>query len=225
MTRRRLNKAKGKKVLTDKQAKAVKSIAKKVTLQEEETKFFQGSGISYPLIADLTSVNLFATNVNQGTNDNRFLGDSVTWRGLKVKYQLTNFYGAVPGWKDGPFSVVIMLIATKKYTTSSTGLTLSDIRDDTSNLLSTYFLNNQTKVLFKRKISVNQLKAGEKRLISGDFWVRRNQKIHFKDFSASYELRDMNYYLVWYGFDEANVAVSTGVGQMQYAYKNYFKDS
>lgn len=228
-TAKKIRRSKAKNVLSKKQAKAVQSIAKKVVANEEETKFFQYSnGVTYPSVTAMTSWNIFYQNVAQGDNNNQMTGDKIHWRGLKVKYFLTNYGGAIRGWLNTPFTVTFMLVATKAYQTTGS-ITLSDIRDDTNATFENYFVNNDTKILFKREIKMNQVKTGDKKHVTGSFWIKKNQKIQYKDFSASYQLAgEWQYYLVTYAWDD-NINLITdppaSCGQLVFSYKNYFKDA
>lgn len=217
-----------RKVLSTKQVNAVKTIAKKVAQKEEETKFFNYSnGVTYPSITTPVSWNIFYHSVAQGNTNNTFEGDKINWRGIKVKWMLTNYGGAVRGYIDTPFTVTFMLVATKVYK-STTSLTLADIRDDNNSRPETYFVNNDTKILYKHEIKMNQVKAGDKRHITGNFFAKKNQMITFKDFDAgTHQLQgEWQYYLMAYAWDD-NIGTypADSCGQLIFSYKNYFKDS
>lgn len=209
------------KALNKSQAKAVKSIVKKVTASQEETKYFTYGTSLVPSSTGtgLTSYNLFYHNASQGVTNNTLIGDKLNWRGLKVKWSVLNNTGSA--WFDTPFTIVMAVIATKKYA-AVTSLALDDIRDDTSSQTNRFFLNEQSKMLYKKEIRVSQAKTGDRKRITGNFWLKRNQMLKYKDFTTNHELKDMNYYLCFWAYDEHNLLTS---GSIYFVYKNYFKDA
>lgn len=225
-TKKTYNKTRKSKALTVKQVKAVTSIAKKVTSKAEETKFFNySSGTTYPTLDNITSWNIFYHGCSRGVGNNQFEGDVIQWRGLKIKWQFLNYSGAIRGWVENPIKCVIMLISLPKYVTT-TSLVLNDIRDDNNSSLERFFMNNDTKVHYKKEISLPSGKAGDKKIKTGNIWIKRNQKIQYKDFETDYQLKDRQYYLVTYAMDQSRSLSDPAVaGQLIFSYKNYFKDS
>lgn len=211
------------KALTKKQAKAVTSIVKKVAAKEEETKFFQFSAVTNPPTNNtITSYNLFYHGVSQGTSNNQLVGDVLNWRGIKIKYTIYNETALAGTWFDTPYTICMAIVACKKYV-AATSLAFADIRDDTNAQAGRFFLNDQSKILFKKEVRVTQSKSNDRKFITGNIWLKRNQKIHFKDFSVDYQLKDMNYYLVVWGYDLHTSTNTTGT--LTWSWKNYFKDS
>jgi len=211
---------KTKKVAFTTSNKTLVNTINKVINKGEETKFFQYSNAVNPKTTDFTSYNLFYGGVTQGVGNNQMLGDKIHWRGIKIKYSLIN-YQTTAGWFDTPFSVVMMIVSTIPYHTT-TNLLLDEVRDDTNNALSRYFLNEQTTVHYKKVIKMSQNKGSDRKRINGTAWIKRNQIIKFKDFGTDYRLTNRNYYLVIYGFDEHNISTT---GTFSFSYKNYFKDA
>jgi len=220
---KRIAKSKGKaKKQFTKANKTLVSTINKVISKNDETKYFTyGTSLQPPISGSITTYNLFYHNVSQGTTNNTMIGDKINWRGIKLKYTVLSQNGSGT-WIDNPFQIVMAVVATKTYNAISS-LTLADIRDDTNTSTSRFFLNNQSKILFKKTVSVQFNKTGDRKRVDGSFWLKRNQMIKFKDFTASHELSGMNYYLAFWAHDENNTLSSTGT--VFFSYKNYYKDA
>lgn len=229
--RRVARKGKGKLALSKNQVKAVKAIVKKTALKSEETKFFyyDQTGI-YPTNNSFISFNLFYHGVNQGTSNTRFLGNELIWRGLSVHYEVINQVtgGAV---NDQPFDLQMMIISTPVYK-AVTNLAVTDIADGEANTGSRFWCDPDSKIHFKKKIkfSVDRYNAGNtttQKVMKGSFYFRGgNKKIVYKNFTANYELKDRNYYLVLFPNSVLQpVSAGTQVCRVDFSYKNYFKDA
>lgn len=217
--KRRVMKPKG---FSSKQTKAIKTIAKKVALSTQETKFLQyDKNQVVPNGSGLVSFNLFYHGANRGTGDNDIVGDRLTWRGIKIKYQVTSYGNPGRGWFDTPFKIHMMIIATKKYVASAS-LSLADIRDNTSTTITTFFPNKETQILAHRTVHVNGQKTGDRNTKLGSIWLKRNQVLTYKDFATDQQLTKQNYYLVLWGEDQHGLS---DTGTCYFTYKNYFKDA
>lgn len=213
-----------RKSLTVKQEKAVKAIAQKVTTKTEETKYFTYRTFTNPSTIQLTSYNIFYHGVSQGSGNNQFIGDSLRWQGLKVKYELTNYSGS-RGWVDNPISVFLLVLSTPVYKTT-TNLSVADIaRPDVDQGLYTWLAGKETKIHFKRKIKLPSGKTGDRKFVSGDLWVKGNKKLTYKDFGTNYDLKQRNYYVVVYAQDDTAGLSTPFAGQIVLNMINYFKDS
>lgn len=224
--RRSSKKTKG---LSKKQASAVKKIAKSVVAKTAETKYFQYGASGNVFTNDITSYNLFYHGVNQGTDNNKFTGDKIEWRGIKIKYSLQNQISGT--YYDQPYQVKLMIISLPKYVALSS-LTLTDIRDDTTGNPSQWFKKDELLVHYEKQISMRPERSGSgvtNLQKDGTIWLSRRQMIEFVDFSVDYKTKNRNYYFIHWGVNPSTWgavgATAFRAGTIIFNWKNYFKDS
>lgn len=216
-------KASSKKVFSNKQKTAISKIAKKVCTTEAETKFNQRVDTVYmPSDGTFKSWNLFSTFA-QGTGDNQCLGNKIHWRGIKIHWDYRLYGDSLRGWFDTPVTLTMLIVETKHY--SPFGITLNDIRDDTTASQTLWFPDNETKILYKKRKIFNAVKDGDRPVFTGSIWVKRNQALLFKDFANTKQLNKKNYYFVVYAVDKAPNLDNEMSGHFFFAWKNYFKDA
>lgn len=216
------------------QAKAIKRLAKSVMKKQDELKRFHYAhevelGISGTTGANeyTRSFNLFYHNgeaqqtIARGTADNQFLGDKLRWKGIAIKYKILNAYldtGLV--WSDQAVTIDMFILKLPAlYTTTSVPINL--LYNETTSDVNTMFLQNGVKILKKKTIRLTPRKSGDRTVVTGKIWLRRDQNIEYRDFDTGYGLKDgQNYYL--YMINRSPAGNRTRVG---FAWQNYFVDS
>lgn len=214
---------KAKKSLTNKQVKAVKSIAKRVVASEEETKFFPYTTSKVCTNGSLTSWNLFYHGVSTGTTNNTLIGDKLEWRGVKIKYVIQNTPDGGTNWNQNPFIVHMMIVGTPVYK-ALTSLTQSELQTDTNTYFGLGYLQPDAKMLFKKTITINpgdNNGTPDKTLKTGSMWLSRRQKLTYTDLINDYKLTKLNYYFLIF----VESAATGNVCTVDFTWQNYFKDS
>lgn len=218
-----------KAVMTAKQVKAVKKIAVAAVAKKEETKFFKYQTEVEPPFGVPQSWNLFYYGVSRGTNENQIIGNKFNWRGIKIKYRVQNLYldGVTFVWHTQPLTFDIYIISTSKYYTNS-NLALSELRNDTTTDINTFFFNENVKVHFKRTVTLNPSRLSTdnnanttRQVKTGTIWVKKNQMLEYLDLDTTYDLKKgINYYMVLH-----NRSAYQTKPNINLAWQNYFKDS
>lgn len=215
--------------LSKKQAREVQRQIKQQLKKRDELKYFKyETGIEMaPNATGATaywrSFNIFFHNVSRGGGDNQFIGDKMRWKGIAVKWRAVNGSFNVGGWtySNQPIVIDVMILkAPAIYTTSS--IPVGSIFNDTStDPINTGFMQPGYKVLAKKTIKITPAKTGDQIVRTGKLWLRRDQNIEFRDFDASFDLKDSNnYYLYFINRSQGGIATN-----ITFAYQNYFVDS
>lgn len=217
-----------KKGLSKRQTNAVKSIVKRTLNKNIETKFF-----SYVATAQLSnygslvSWNIFYHGVGPGIGNNGLIGDKLNWRGICIKYQLSNRF-LTTGWNYNaqPVLLEIMIIETDTYKTSQS-LVITDFANPTTNDPAMYFVDGATKVLAKKTLSIKPdvfpvgQGTAQRVTLNGKLWLKRNQLIEFNDLPKDYTLsKGKSYYFVVQHKSLASEACT-----IDFTWQNYFKDA
>lgn len=218
-----------KKGLTTTQAKAAKRLIKKELRKDNELKYFSIArelelGILGTSGANqyYRSYNLFYEGVARGAGDHQFLGDKIRWKGIGIKYRITNGYFAGPGftYSNQPITIDMYIVRVPHFYTG-TSLPLNTMYNDTTSDPATWFMANDCKVLTKKTIRFTPQKAGDATTKQGKIWLKRDQNIEYKGFDINANLKnELNYYLVM-----INRSVAGERTNMYFTWQNYFVDS
>lgn len=220
--------------ISQKTVQAMKRVAKSVMKSQDELKRFHYAhelelGILGTSGANsyTRSFNLFYHNgignqtISRGTSDDQFLGDKIRWKGVAIKYKILNAYvdtGLV--WSDQAVTIDIFVVKLPAIYTTTT-LPVNLLYNETSSDVNTMFLQHGVRILKKKTVRLTPRKAGDRTVVTGKIWVRKDQNIEYKDFDSGWDLKDgQNYYL--YFINRSPAGNRTLVG---FAYQNYFVDS
>lgn len=217
-----------KKGLSKRQTNAVKSIVKRTLNRNIETKFFPYVATAQlSTYGSIVSWNLFYHGVSAGTGNNALIGDKLNWRGICIKYQLSNrFLDTQWNYNAQPVLIEIMLIETDTYKTSAS-LAITDFANPTTNDPAMYFVDGATKVLAKKTLSIKPdvfpvgSGTAQRVTLNGKMWVKRNQIIEFNDLSKDYTLsKGKSYYFV-----VLHKSLAAEKCTIDFTWQNYFKDA
>lgn len=220
--------------ISKKTVQAMKRVAKSVMKSQDELKrFHYAHEIELGILgtsgtnAYTRSFNLFYHNgigsqtISRGTNDDQFLGDKIRWKGVAIKYKVLNAHvdtGLV--WSDQAVTIDIFVVKLPAiYTTTSVPVNL--LYNETSSDVNTMFLQSGVRILKKKTVRLTPRKDGDRTVVTGKIWIRKDQNIEYKDYDTGWDLKDsQNYYL--YFINRSPAGSRTLVG---FAYQNYFVDS
>lgn len=203
----------------------IKKEINKTLNKRVETKDFYYSNAAQNNAYTSISYNIFYHSVNQGSSPNMLIGQSLNWRGIKLKYRVTNQYpsGTTLVFTNQPIYVDIMLVESDIYKTT-TSLSLSEIYNNPL-LPENGFLIKGTKILAKKTVTIlgdRGQTAGQECIKSGSIWIRRNQKLEYmRALSFGHELTRKNYYVVIVPRCNWTTGACCTV---DFSYKNYFQD-
>lgn len=204
----------------------VRKEVNKVFNKRVETKTFDYSNSAMPNPYTAITYNIFYHNVTTGASPTQLIGQSLNWRGLKLKYRVTNSYisGSSLVYSTQPVYLDVYVIETDTYK-STTSLSLSEVFTNPS-LPENGFLLKGVKILASKKVSIVPNLSdttGQQHIKEGSIWLRRNQKIEFiRPANVSHELTRKNYYVM---FVPRCTWTGTNCLTFDFSYKNYFQDS
>lgn len=215
-----------KKPLAKKTINAVKRIVNKAINKNIETKFipYSASG-QLNNYGSCLSWNLFYHGIDQGNTNNTIIGDKIEWRGIAIKYVITNRYlDTTYVYNSQPVVVDLLLLETDTLKTS-TSLVISDLSSSTTNDANTFFMDPATKVLMKKTVRIYPDRGSatvQQRQVNGKLWLKRKQILQFTDFGKyDYKLAKNKYYY----FMAIHKSISNEKCSIDFTWQNYFKDA
>lgn len=217
----------------------LQKVMRLIKSQKPEVKIAKYTGSAAFNGSEIKSWNLAYHLFTQGVGEGSFIGKKLHIRGMEIKWQLNNT--AVTSTTSGHTYLdhmnLLSVLSTKVYRTT-TNLSIDEIQDTALAPNGPYRMNydsDKVKIMAHRKVRFTPKLAygssnpsgglgGAPQQRTGKIYIRLNKTITFRDWSTSYELKDLNYYLLLQTANFGDSASLIKSGDLFFSVKCYYTD-
>jgi len=209
-----------KKQFTKNVEKIATRVVKKQIEKQEETKTVTTDVSASLLKGSIVTYNLF-NNMVRGTTGGSFIGDKFNCRGIKL-----NLYSATGSAFPGETTYVDVCIVSTPTYANLISLSSSDLISFNKLAYPSIEVDSdKAQVVWMKRLSLTPQYSGQfigKRVIE---YIRMNKILTYKEFSSSYALKNLNYYLVLRAFTANGALGVANSGLVNGGFTVYYKDS